>query len=79
MFAVAFGGAHQNSGGSNSRTSTNKTDAVVYWSNAISGNQARALWVRKKKSNNTYSIERLTGRSRALAAPVRCMVDTENR
>ena len=75
----AFGGAHQNSGGSNSRTSTNKTDAVVYWSNAISGNQARALWVRKKKSNNTYSIERLTGRSRALAAPVRCMVDTENR
>lgn len=76
--AWSFAGAHQNASGSNSRIE-NKVDAAVYWSNAISGNQARAMWVRKKKANNKYSIERLTGRSRALAAQVRCMVDTEDR
>lgn len=74
-----FAGGFQNSSGKHGRLSTNKTDAAVYWSNAISGNQARAMWIRKKSTDGEYSIERLTGRSRAVGATVRCMVDTEDR
>ena len=79
-FAGAFlGGASINSSGDRviSKSGNNNTTYMcAYWSNSNSGTNGRMMSYQPSEEEGKKLS---TGRARAAALPVRCMVDTENR